>query len=123
MMYFYKCVVFSSAGTPDAVKTHAEHLFHTGWFVESLLTQTLIVHIIRTNKIPFIESTASLSLTLTTLAVMAVAIYLPFSPLGGYLGFVPLPVSFWGWMAATLLAYVAITHLMKTFFIRRYGAD
>jgi P-type Mg2+ transporter len=123
MMYFYKCVLFSAPGTADAAKLHFEHLFHTGWFVESLLTQTLIVHIIRTNKIPFIESAASPSLILTTLAVMGIAIYLPFSPLGGYLGFVPLPASFWGWMAATLIGYSVLTHLMKTFFIRRYGAD
>jgi P-type Mg2+ transporter len=123
MMYFYKCALFSAPGTAGAAKTHFEHLFHTGWFVESLLTQTLIVHIIRTNKIPFIESAASPSLILTTLAVMGVAIYLPFSPLGGYLGFVPLPASFWGWMAATLIGYSVLTHLMKTFFIRRYGAD
>jgi Mg2+-importing ATPase len=123
MMYFYKCALFSSPGTSGALKTHLEHLFHTGWFVESLLTQTLIVHIIRTNKIPFIQSSASLSLTLTTLAVMGVALYLPFSPIGGYLGFVPLPLSFFGWMAATLLGYSILTHGMKTFFIRRYGAD
>jgi Mg2+-importing ATPase len=123
MMYFYKCALFSSAGVPAGVKAHAEHLFHTGWFVESLLTQTLIVHIIRTNKIPFIQSSASPSLILTTLAVMGIAIYLPFSPLAGYLGFVALPVSFWGWMAATLIGYVILTHLMKTFFIRRYGTD
>ena len=123
MMYFYKCVVFSSPASSEAVKTHFEHLFHTGWFVESLLTQTLIVHIIRTNKIPFLQSSASLSLTLTTLAVMGIACYLPFSPLAGYLGFVALPASFWGWMAVTLLLYVSLTHVMKTFFIRRYGAD
>ncbi|HXT00727.1 MAG TPA: magnesium-translocating P-type ATPase [Elusimicrobiota bacterium] len=123
MMYFYKCALFSAPGTSDAMKTHLEHLFHTGWFVESLLTQTLIVHIIRTNKVPFVQSSASLSLTLTTLAVMGVALYLPFSPIGGYLGFVPLPVSFFGWMAATLLGYSILTHGMKTFFIRRYGAD
>ena len=88
-----------------------------------MLTQTLIVHIIRTNKIPFLQSSASLSLTLTTLAVMGVAIYLPFSPLAGALGFVALPASFWGWMAATLIGYVILTHSMKTLFIRRYGAD
>jgi Mg2+-importing ATPase len=98
-------------------------LFHTGWFVESLLTQTLIVHVIRTNKIPFVQSAASLPLTLTTLAVMGAAIALPFSPLAGYLGFVPLPASFWGWMAATLIGYVILTHAMKTYFVHRYGAD
>jgi Mg2+-importing ATPase len=123
MWWVYKCGVFSTPGAADLVKGHAEKLFHTGWFVESLLTQTMIVHIIRTNKIPFLQSSASMALTLTTLTVMGVAIYLPFSPLAGYLGFVPLPMSFWGWMAATLLAYVILTHTMKTMFIRWYGAD
>jgi Mg2+-importing ATPase len=123
MMYFYKCNAFSAPGASDAVKAHSEQLFHTGWFVESLLTQTLIVHIIRTNKIPFLQSTASLPLIATTLTVMATAVLLPFSPLAGYLGFVPLPPSFWGWMAGTLLCYTVLTHFMKTLFIRRYGAD
>jgi len=123
LMWFYKCGVFSAAGTSAAEKLHYEKLFHSGWFVESLLTQTLIVHIIRTNKIPFVQSSASLPLTLTTLTVMAAAAYLPYSPLAGWLGFTPLPLSFFGWMAATLVAYVALTHTMKTFFLRRYGAD
>jgi Mg2+-importing ATPase len=123
MWWVYKCGVFSTPGAADALKGHAEKMFHTGWFVESLLTQTLIVHIIRTNKIPFLQSSASMALTLTTLAVMGVAIYLPFSPIAGYLGFVALPMSFWGWMAATLLAYVVLTHTMKTMFIRWYGVD
>jgi Mg2+-importing ATPase len=123
MLYVYKCAAFSAAGTSAADKSHYEHLFHTGWFVESLLTQTLIVHIIRTNKVPFFESSASTALVLTTLAAMAAAVYLPFSPLAGYLGFVPLPPSFWGWMAATLVGYATLTHFMKTRFIAWYGAD
>jgi Mg2+-importing ATPase len=123
MMYFYKCRLFADPATTDAMKVHYEHLFHSAWFVESLLTQTLIVHVIRTNKIPFIQSTASLPLTLTTLSVMAAAIYLPFSPVAGYLGFVPLPSSFWPWMLGTVAAYVALTHCVKTLFIRHYGID
>jgi Mg2+-importing ATPase len=123
MMYVFKCSVFSAPGTSDAVKAHAEKLFHSGWFVESLLTQTLIVHIIRTNKIPFLQSTASFPLIATTLLAMGAAIYLPFSPLAGYLGFVPLPAAFWGWMAATMLAYMTLTHFMKTRFISWYGTD
>jgi Mg2+-importing ATPase len=98
-------------------------LFRTGWFVESLATQTLIVHIIRTNKIPFLQSSASLALTLTTLTVMGAAVYLPFSPLAGPLGFVALPPSFWAWLAATVLCYAGATQLMKSLFLRRYGAD
>jgi Mg2+-importing ATPase len=123
MMYWYKCRFFSDPSITGEMRTHYEHLFHTGWFVESLLTQTLIVHIIRTNKIPFVQSTASAALTMTTLAVMAAAAYLPFSPIAGYLGFVPLPASFWGFMAVTLVGYVILTHFVKTRFIAHYGAD
>jgi Mg2+-importing ATPase len=123
MMYFYRCREFSSPGATEAVKTHAEQLFHSGWFVESLLTQTLIVHIIRTNKIPFFQSSASLPMTLATLVVIATACVLPFSPFAGYLGFVPLPSSFWGWMIVTVLSYAILTHWMKTRFIARFGAD
>jgi Mg2+-importing ATPase len=123
MLYVFHCVNYNDPHAADAMKTHYEKLFHTGWFVESLLTQTLIVHIVRTNRIPFIQSRASAALTWTTLTVMAVAIYLPFSPLSGYLGMVGLPKTFWLWMMATLTAYVFLTHSVKTWFIRRYGAD
>lgn len=123
MMYLYKCRLFSDPATTQLMKVHYEHLFHSAWFVESLLTQTLIVHVIRTNKIPFLQSAASLPLTLTTLAVMGAAIYLPFSPVAGYLGFVPLPASFWPWMLGTVVAYVSLTHVVKTMFIRWYGID
>ena len=123
MLYVYHCVNYNGPQTTDLMKTHYESLFHTGWFVESLLTQTLIVHIIRTNRIPFIQSRASAALTWTTVAVMATAILLPFSPLAGSLGMVPLPKSFWLWMAATLMTYMVLTHNMKSWFVRRYGAD
>ncbi len=72
------------------MKTYYESLFHTGWFVESILTQTLIVHIIRTNRIPFLQSVASPFLLLTTLIVMIAGAALPYLPIGAYFGFVPL---------------------------------
>jgi Mg2+-importing ATPase len=122
LLYVFRCIDFTTAADP-AVKVHAESLFHSGWFVESLLTQTLIVHIIRTNRVPFFQSRASWPLALTTLTVMAVACALPYSPLAGYLGLVPLPLTFWPWMLATLVAYSLLTHLVKVRFIRRYGAD
>ena len=123
MLYFYGCHNFVDPALGEATKGFYERLFHTGWFVESLLTQTLIVHIIRTNKIPFIQSAASPSLILTTAAVMAVACLLPYSPLARPLGLASLPGSFWPWMLATVAAYTVITHVMKTFFIKRYGTD
>ncbi|MDR3511163.1 MAG: magnesium-translocating P-type ATPase [Caulobacteraceae bacterium] len=96
-------------------------LFQTGWFVESLLTQTLIIHIIRTAKIPFIQSRASTALILTTLTVCAAAIALPFTPLGATLGFTPLPPLYWPIIGGFLLAYAVLTHLVKSWFIKRWG--
>ena len=96
-------------------------LFQTGWFVESLLTQTLIIHIIRTKKIPFIESRASAALMMTTVLICLVGISLPYSVLGPLLGFTPLPWLYWPWIIAMLLAYACLTHGVKTWFIRRYG--
>ena len=96
-------------------------LFQTGWFVESLLTQTLIIHIIRTAKIPFIESRASPALIATTVIICAVGIALPFTWAGAALGFVPLPGLYWPLVAAMLLAYAILTHLVKVWFIRKWG--
>jgi len=94
-------------------------LFQTGWFVESLLTQTLIIHVIRTNKIPFIQSSAAWPLTLTTLAIMAVGIWLPFSPLAGVLGFTALPPLYWPLIFLTLILYVALTQKVKSSLLRK----
>jgi len=88
-------------------------LFQTGWFVESLLTQTLIIHVIRTNRIPWLQSRPSWQLTLTTLGVMAVGVWLPVSPLGPALGFEPLPWLYWPILALILLGYLALTQVVK----------
>ena len=96
-------------------------LFRTGWFVESLFTQTLIIHVIRTNKIPFIQSRASTPLILTSLLIVTIGAFLPFSPLASTLGFVPLPAAYWGYLAAMLLCYVTLTQLVKTWFLRKFG--
>ena len=96
-------------------------LFQTGWFVESLLTQTLIIHIIRTAKIPFLESRASTALITTTIIIAAIGIALPFTSLGGFLGFVPLPPPYWLALSLILMSYVVLTHFVKTWFIRRFG--
>jgi len=99
--------------------TYAAALFQTGWFVESLLTQTLIIHVIRTNKIPFIQSRASWQLIMTSAAIMLVGMWLPSSPIGPWLGLVPLPWQYWPFLLLTLLAYVALTQAVKVWLVRR----
>ncbi|MBB3957372.1 magnesium-translocating P-type ATPase [Novosphingobium sediminicola] len=100
---------------------HDPALFQTGWFVESLLTQTLIIHIIRTARIPFLQSRASNALIATTLIICAIGVALPFSPLGATLGFKPLPALYWPILAGFLLAYGVLTHIVKVWFFRRWG--
>jgi Mg2+-importing ATPase len=123
MWFVFQCSAFAAAGTGPAEQARLASLFQTGWFVESLLTQTLIVHIIRTRRVPFFESRASLPMLLTTLTIMGVAAWLPYSPFAGDLGMVPLPLAYWAWIAAFLATYATLTHLVKTWFIRRYGAE
>ena len=96
-------------------------LFQTGWFVESLLSQTLIVHIIRTGKIPFIQSRPSLPLLLTTSVICLVAIVLPFSHLAGPLQMSPLPAIYWYGLAPILLCYFGLTQFVKSLLVRRFG--
>jgi P-type Mg2+ transporter len=94
-------------------------LFQTGWFVESLMTQTLIIHVIRTNKIPFLQSRASRPLTLTTLAIMALGMWLPYSPAASALGFTGLPPLYWPFLMLTLLAYLCLTQITKAWLLRK----
>ena len=94
-------------------------VFQTGWFVESLMTQTLIIHVIRTNKIPFLQSRASWPLTLTSLSIMAFGAWLPHSPLAGPLGLTQLPGMYWPILLVTLLAYVSLTQMIKVWLLRK----
>ncbi|EOW6619790.1 magnesium-translocating P-type ATPase [Cronobacter dublinensis] len=96
-------------------------LFQSGWFVEGLLSQTLVVHMLRTRKIPFIQSCAALPVLVTTFIVMAVGVAIPFSPLGHWIGLVPLPLAYFPWLAGILFAYCVVAQLMKRFYIRRFG--
>jgi Mg2+-importing ATPase len=100
---------------------HPDHaaLFQTGWFVESLITQTLIIHVIRTNKMPLVQSRASWPMGLTTLAVIAAGVYLPFSPIAGALGFTPLPGLYWPFLLVTVGCYVALTQVVKTWLLKK----
>ena len=94
-------------------------LFQTGWFVESLMTQTLIIHVIRTRKIPFLQSRASWQLMATTLLVMAIGAWLPVSPFAASLGLTRLPSAYWGYLAVTLVCYLGVTQGAKTLLARR----
>ncbi|KIH83198.1 magnesium-translocating P-type ATPase [Pseudomonas batumici] len=103
-----------------ANSVEAQALFQSGWFVEGLLSQTLVVHMLRTQKIPFFQSTASLPIILMTCLAVSIGIYLPFSQLGTLVGLVPLPMAYFPWLVGTLLAYCVVAQGMKTFYIRRF---
>jgi len=96
-------------------------LFQSGWFVESLLTQTLIIHVIRTARVPFIQSRASNALMLTTLVVCLFGAALPYSPIAGVFGFTPPPPLYWPAIFSFLLAYCVLAHLVKSWFVKRWG--
>jgi Mg2+-importing ATPase len=108
MLYLFKC--WDPSRAP---------LFQSGWFVESLMTQTLIIHIIRTNKIPFLQSRSSWSLALTTMAIMAFGAWLPYSPLASSLGLVHLPGLYWPILLATLFAYSCLTQGIKVWLLQK----
>jgi Mg2+-importing ATPase len=101
----------------------AQSLFQSGWFVEGLLTQTFIVHMIRTSKIPFIQSRASWSLIASTAVIMAVGIAIPYTALGHQIGMTPLPMSYYPWLVGTLLTYAVLTQVVKSWFLRKYAFD
>jgi len=115
MLYIFNCW---DTSTPQAA-AHSASLFQTGWFVESLLTQTLIIHIIRTNRIPFLQSRASWPLIAMSASIMAIGVAIPFTWLGGYLGFTSLPPLYWPLLGLTLACYVVLTQTVKTWLFRK----
>ena len=115
MLYVFNCWDISSV----QAAAHSASLFQTGWFVESLLTQTLIIHVIRTNKIPFLQSRSSWPVMVMSLIIVAIGIAIPFSLVGRYLGFSMLPPLYWPILAATLFCYVLLTQSVKMLLLRR----
>lgn len=109
MWYVFKCTM------PDD-----QALFQSGWFIEGLLSQTLIVHMIRTRKIPFIQSRASLPVMITTFSVMIIGIIIPFSSFGLSIGLVPLPWSYFPWLIGILLGYCFLTQMVKNWYVKRF---
>src|SRR5678816_2131639 len=115
MLYGFGCRDVSTA----SAAAHSASLFQTGWFVESLITQALVIHVIRTNKLPFVQSWASRSVIAAGLAIIAVGIVLPFSFAGRYLGFTTLPSLYWPILAVTLACYMLLTQGVKRWLLRR----
>ncbi|WP_080491879.1 magnesium-translocating P-type ATPase [Burkholderia ubonensis] len=95
-------------------------VMNSGWFIESLVSQTLVVHLLRTQKIPFLQSTAALPVLLSTVTAIAIGCWLPFSPFADALGFMHLPGSYWLWLAATMVGYILLAQAVKTIYVRRY---
>ena len=95
-------------------------LFQSGWFIEGLLSQTLVVHMLRTRKIPFVQSMAALPVMLMTTVIVCLGIYVPFSPLGEIVGLVPLPLAYFPWLVTTLLCYCIVAQVMKTIYIKKF---
>ncbi|MCO6504486.1 MAG: magnesium-translocating P-type ATPase [Snodgrassella sp.] len=104
------------ANTPEV-----QNLFHSGWFVEGLLSQTLVVHMLRTRKIPFVQSTAALPVLLMTGLIMAIGICIPFSPISNWIGLTALPWQYFPWLVLTLGCYCVVTQIVKRWYIRRFG--
>lgn len=115
MLYYFGCW---NVSTPEAL-AHSQSLFQTGWFVESLLTQTLIIHVIRTNRIPFVQSIASLPLLVMSAVIMILGMVIPFTTVGSYFGFMALPPQYWPFLGMTLISYFVLTQLVKTWLLHK----
>ena len=107
--------------TDPAIQAYFIAIFHAGWFVESMWTQTLVIHMIRTPKLPFIQSRASAPLTLLTFTGIAVLTIIPFTPFGHSIGLAALPAVFFAWLLATLFLYMVLVTVFKKIFVKKYG--
>ena len=96
-------------------------MFQAGWFVESMWSQTLVIHMIRTPKLPFIQSCASLPVTLLTMIGIAVLTIIPFTPLGTALGFVALPMSYFAYLIPCILLYMVLATSLRKAYVHHYG--
>lgn len=126
LMYFVLCPMLTGGQlytqlTDPALQTLYTALFQTGWFVESMWSQALIIHMLRTPKLPFVQSRASTSVSLLTFAGIGAVTAIPFTPLGTALGLIALPPVYFLWLAALVFGYMALATAMKKIYIRRYG--
>lgn len=106
----------------DANSIENMALFQSGWFVVGLLTQTLIVHMIRTRKIPFIQSIASAPVLIMTAIIMIVGIIIPFTGFGSFINLVPLPPSYFIWLVGILISYSLLTEITKRWYIKKFDS-
>ena len=126
LMYFIICPAMCGGQlfhqiTDPAMRAYFIAVFHAGWFVESMWSQTLVIHMIRTPKIPFIQSRASLPVTLLTVAGIAVLTVIPFTGFGASIGLAALPLVYFPWLALTVVLYMVLVTVFKKNFIRRCG--
>ncbi|MDT2833235.1 magnesium-translocating P-type ATPase [Vagococcus carniphilus] len=124
LMYFVICPAvvggpYNSLNAEQQVLFVA--VFHAGWFVESLWSQTLVIHTLRTPKMPFLQSNASFILTTVTTIGIAIGTILPFTAFGERLDLAPLPSSYWGWLAITIVAYLVLVMFVKKLYVKRFG--
>ena len=133
-LYFVFCPLFVSGGVlfnqlpahfsgAELALIQAQYigLFQAGWFVESMWSQTLVIHMIRTAKLPFIQSHASAPLTLLTMTGITVLTIIPFTPFGGLLGFVPLPMVYFAYLIPCILLYMVLATSLKKAYVRHFG--
>jgi Mg2+-importing ATPase len=126
LMYFVICpvvtggVLFHHLSDPTLQVAYIA-LFQAGWFVVSMWTQTLVIHMIRTEKLPFIQSRASFIVTTLSFVGIALLTAIPFTPFGHSIGLAPLPREFFTWLAVTVVAYMLLVNFFKAIYIRRYG--
>lgn len=126
LMYFVICPAFTggllfSQLTDPSQKALYIALFQTGWFVESMWSQTLVIHMLRTPKIPFVQSRASVPVTLLTFAGILAVTVIPFTPLASALGLVALPAVYFVWLAMIVLGYMILATVMKKLYVRKFG--
>jgi Mg2+-importing ATPase len=124
LLFFVICPHFAGgtfASLDESARAYFIMLFHSGWFVESLWSQTLVIHMIRTPKIPFIQSRASVQLTVLTTLGITIGTVIPYTWLGEQLNMAHLPLLYFPWMCAIILAYMMMITVMKKVFVYRYG--
>ena len=126
LMYFVLCPMLTGGQlypqiTDPAVREQYVALFQTGWFIESMWSQTLVIHMLRTPKLPFVHSRASAPVTLLTFAGIAAVTLIPFTPIGEALGLTALPLAYFLWLSVLVVGYMILATGMKKVYIRRYG--